>query len=148
MRTPARASISARRPAIVQFGLSATSSSSKGVTTRNAVSLFTGCGPGAMLAFSAVTPPRPKSPRHSRTLSSRTPNASAICELLQPDRVSNTARARSASPRSPDPARADKATRCSSLATIGELPPMPHPSESEAAANRKALELVKQPEST
>src|SRR6202049_4622751 len=86
MRTPSRASISARRRAIVQFGLSATGSSSKGVTTRSAVSLFTGGGPGARLAFNAATPPRPKSLRHSRTVSSRTPNASAICGLLQPHR--------------------------------------------------------------
>ena len=147
MRTPSRASISARRRAIVQFGLSATGSSSKGVTTRSAVSLFTGGGPGAMLAFNASTPPRPKSLRHSRTVSSRTPNASAICGLLQPDRVSSTARARSASPRSRDPARAVKATRCSSLATIGDLPPMHRPPESETAANRQTTALVNQPES-
>jgi hypothetical protein len=44
-----------------------------------------------MLAFNASTPPRPKSLRHSRTVSSRTPNASAICGLLQPDRVSSDA---------------------------------------------------------
>ena len=73
MRTPSRASISARKRAIVQFGRSATGSSSSGVTTRNAVELFTGTGPGAMLAFSASTPPLPKSLRHSRTVSSRTP---------------------------------------------------------------------------
>ena len=53
MRTPSRVSISARRRAIVQFGRSATGSSSKGVTTRNAASLFTGGGPGATLAFNA-----------------------------------------------------------------------------------------------
>jgi hypothetical protein len=115
---------------------------------RNAVSLFTGGGPGAMLALIASTPPRPKSLRHSRTVSSRTPNASAICGLLQPDRVSSTPRARSASPRSRDPARAAKAIRCSSLATIGDLPPMPHLTESEIAANRKTTALVNQPEST
>jgi hypothetical protein len=147
MRTPSRASISARSRAIVQFGLSATGSSSKGATTRNAVSLFTGGGPGATLACKAATSPRPKSLRHSRTVSSRTPNASAICGLLQPDSVSSTARARSASPRSRDPARAVKATRCSSLATIGDLPPMPRPSESEPAANRNATALVNQSES-
>lgn len=46
MQTPSRASISARSRAIVQFGRSATGSSSKGMTTRRAVSLFTGGGPG------------------------------------------------------------------------------------------------------
>jgi hypothetical protein len=73
MRTPSRASISARRRAIVQLGRLATGSCSNGVTTRKAVSLFTGNGPGATLAFNAPVPPRLKSLRHSRTVSSRTP---------------------------------------------------------------------------
>jgi hypothetical protein len=147
MRTPSRASISARRRAIVQFGLSATGSSSRGVTTRNAAELLIGSGPGATVAFSASLPPRPKSLRHCRTVSSRTPNASAMRGLLQPANVSSMARALSASPRSRDPARADKATRCSSLASTGDLPPMPHPSESVPTANRNAYPLVKQSES-
>ncbi len=63
MRTPARASISARSRGIVQLrrsatGSSSTGSSSKGVTTRKAASLFTGAGPGATSAFSAAKPPR------------------------------------------------------------------------------------------
>src|SRR5579864_12674 len=57
MHTPSRASISARRAAIVQLRRSATGSSSKGMATRRAASLFTGGGPGGMLAFSAATPP-------------------------------------------------------------------------------------------
>ena len=56
MRTPSRVSISARRRAIVQFGRLATGSSSNGVTTRKAVSLFTGDGPGATLDFNASMP--------------------------------------------------------------------------------------------
>jgi hypothetical protein len=111
MRTPSRASISARSRAIVQFFLSATGSSGKGVTTRNATVLFTGSGPGAMRAFNASTPPRAKSPRQRRTVSSRTPNASAIRGLVQPDSVNRTARALSASLRSRDAARANKAAR-------------------------------------
>ena len=87
MRTPALARISARRRAIVQFGRSATGASSKGVSTRNAVWLFTGEGHGASVAFNASTPPRLKSLRHSRTVSSRTPNASPIRGLVQPDSV-------------------------------------------------------------
>ena len=98
MRTPSRVSISARSRAIVQFFLSATGSSSNGVTTRNAAVPFTGSGPGAMRAFNASTPPRAKSPRQRRTVSSRTPNASAIRGLVQPDSVNRTARALSASP--------------------------------------------------
>jgi len=111
MRTPSRASISARRRAIVQFVLSATGSSNNGVTTRNAIALFTGSGPGATRAFKASTPPRAKSPRQRRTVSSRTPNASAIRALVQPDSVNRMARALSASPRSRDAARADRAAR-------------------------------------
>ena len=60
----------------------------RGVTTRKAASLFTGGGPGATLAFSAATPPRTKSLRHRRTVSSRTPNASAMRGLVQPASVS------------------------------------------------------------
>ena len=78
MRTPSCASISARMRAIVQFGRLATGSSSNGVTTRKAVSLFTSDGPGATLAFNASMSPRLKSLRHNRTVSSRTLNASAI----------------------------------------------------------------------
>ena len=68
MRTPSRVSISARSRGIVQFRRSATGSSSKGVTTRNAAALFTGAGPGAMLAFNASTPPPAKSLRQRRTV--------------------------------------------------------------------------------
>jgi len=125
--TPARASISALRRAIVQLGRSATGASSRGVTTRNAASVFTGGGPGATVAFNASTPLRLKSLRQRRTVSSRTPKASAIRGLVQPDSVSNSARARSASPRSPDWANLRSASRCSSPALTGDLPAMLHP---------------------
>jgi len=92
MRTPWRASIAARRRGSVQFGRSATGASNKGVATRKAVSLFTGTGPGATLAFSAATSPLAKSLRHRRIVSSRTPNAAAILGLAQPASVSSTAR--------------------------------------------------------
>ena len=147
MRTPSRASISARRRAIVQFGLSATGSSSRGVTTRNATELLTGSGPRAMVALSASLPPRAKSLRHCRTVSSRTPHASAMRALVQPASVNTMARALSASPRSRDLERADKATRRSSLASTGDLPPMPHPPESVPTANRNTYPLVKLSES-
>ena len=84
----------------------------KGAAMRKAASLFTGGGPGAMLAFSAATPPAVKSLRQRGTVSSRTPNASAILGLVQPARVSSTARARSASPRPRELARAKRAARC------------------------------------
>ena len=111
-------------------------------------SLFTGGGPGAMLAFSAATPPAAKLLRHSRTVSSRTPNASAIRGLLQPVNVSNTARARSASPRSREPARAARAARCSLLATTGDFPAMPHTSQIDGGSkSQKTYSLVNQAES-
>ena len=79
-----------------------------------------------MLAFSAATPQEVKSLRQSRTVSSRTPNASAILGLVQPASVKSKARARSASPRSREPARAERAARCSSLAITGDFPAMSH----------------------
>jgi hypothetical protein len=134
--TPARAWISARRRGMVQLGRSATGASSNGMTTRNAASLFTGAGPGATVAFSAATSPRMKSLRHSRTVSSRTPNASAMRGLVQPASVSRTARDRSASPRSREPARAVKAARCSSVAVSGDCPAMSYTCESVQPANQ------------
>ena len=79
-----------------------------------------------MLVFSAATPPAVKSLRHRRTVSSRTPNASAILELVQPASVKSTARARSASPRSRELARARRPARSSSLAVTGDFPAMPY----------------------
>lgn len=110
---------------MVQFGRSATVASSSGVATRNAASLFTGTGPGATRAFSATTPPDANRLRHSRTVSSRTPNAWPIRALVQPDSVSITARARSTSPRSSDPASASRADRSSASARNGDLPTIP-----------------------
>ena len=139
IRTPSRVSISARSRAIVQLVLSATGSSSNGVTTRNATVLFTGSGPGAMRAFNASAPPLAKSPRQRRTVSSRTPNASAMRGLVQPESVNRTARALSASPRSRDVARTDRAACSSPLAVTGDFPLMPHLSESVPEANRTAI---------
>lgn len=147
MITPSRASISARRRGIVQLGRSATGSCSKGVTTRKAASLFTGGGPGATLARSASTPPKLKSLRHRRTVSSRTPNASAISGLVQPASVNRMARARSASPRSRERARAARAVRWSSLAVTGDLPAMLHIRESVSPPNHRTYALVNQAES-
>ena len=135
MRTPSCASISARSRGIVQLCRSATGASSRGVTTRKAVSLFTGAGPGATLAFSASIPPPIKALRHRRTVSSRTPNASAILGLVQPLSVSSTARARSASPRSREPANTMRPARCSSVAERGDFPVMPCTCESVPPAN-------------
>src|SRR5271165_641924 len=139
MRTPARASISARRRGIVQLRRPATGCSSKGVTTRNAVSLFTGAGTGATLAFRASRPPPAKSLRQRRTVSSRTPNASAIRGLVQPASVSSMARALSASPRSREPASVTRAARCSSVTVSGDFPARSCTCESVPPANQSAI---------
>src|SRR2546421_7051028 len=136
MRTPSRAATSARSRGIVQLRRSATGSSSRGITTRKAASLFTGAG--ATLAFSAATPPLMNSLRHRRTVSSRTPNASAIRGLVQPASVSSTARARSAPLRSREPASAVRSARCSSVAHSGDFPVMPDTCESVPTANQGA----------
>src|SRR5215469_17162589 len=100
MVTPSRFAISSARRASVQLRRSATGAERSGSATRSAACAFNGSGPGAMRVLSASTPPFRNSLRHSRTVSSRTPNASAIRPLVQPPSVSRTARARSASARS------------------------------------------------
>jgi hypothetical protein len=147
IRTPSRASISPIRRAIVQLRRLATGASKRGVTTRSAASLFTGAGPGATLAFSASTPPSAKSQRHRRTVSSRTPKASAMRGLVQPKSVSNIARARSASPRSRECANARSAARCSPSAVIGDLPTMPRLRESTQRRNHTPHSLATPAES-
>ena len=135
MRTPSRASISARRR-IVQLRRSATGSSSNGVITRKAASLFTGGGPGAMLVFSAVTPPAVKSLRHRRTASS------AHAKRLRDLRAGPT---RQSARRAPGPPRrgsrelaiANRPARCSSLAVTGDFSAIIHLANAQQAANRK-----------
>ena len=138
MRTPSRASISTRRRGIVQLRGSATAAWSRGAATRKAASLFTGGGPGAILVFSAATPPAAKSQRHWRTVSSRTPNASAMSGLVQPASVKSTARARSAS-RDHANWLAPRDRRVDHRSPQPQTSPPCHapPSKSTAAANRK-----------
>src|SRR5215211_3601750 len=124
IRTPERVSISSARRGSVQFGRSATGADRTSSATASARSALTGVGPGATDVFSASIPPVMKALRQKRTVSSRTPNASAIWPLVQPDRVSRMARARSASPRSRDRLRAISADLCSSSTVTGDLPAM------------------------
>ena len=144
MVTPSRASISPMRRASVQLRRSATGASSNGATTLSAASALTGAGPDAGLVSSASTPPRAKSLRHRRTVSSRTPNASAMRGLVQPDSVSNKARARSASPRSRETASLRNPAFCSSPAATGDLPAMSHPRESTRKRNHSRHPLASQ----
>ena len=124
MRTPARVSISSARRGSVQFERSATGQDRTSSATTNARSALTGAGPGAVDFFRASIPPVMKALRQKRTVSSRTPNASAIWPPVQPERVSTIARARSASPRSRERLRVISADRCSSSAVTGDLPAM------------------------
>src|SRR3982751_2471589 len=124
MRPPARISISSAKRGSVQFGRSATGPDRTSSATARARSAFTGAGPGATAVFSASSPPVMKALRQNRTVSSRTPKAWAIWPLVQPDRVSKIARARSASPRSREWLRATSADRCSASALTGDLPAM------------------------
>lgn len=144
MVTPSRASISPIRRASVQLRRSATGASSNGATTLSAASALTGAGPDAGRVSSASTPPRAKSLRHRRTVSSRTPNASAMRGLVQPDSVSNKARARSASPRSRETASLRNPAFCSSPAATGDLPAMSHPRESTRKRNHSRHPLASQ----
>src|SRR3954471_20958545 len=124
MRTPERVSISSAKRGSVPFGRSATGPDRTSSATASAHSALTGAGPGATDVFSASIPPVMKVLRQKRTVSSRTPNASAIRLLVQPERVSKIARARSASPRSRERLSAIRARLWSSVATIGDLPAM------------------------
>ena len=142
MRTPERFSISFAKRGSVQFGRSATGCDKSSCATASARSAFSGADPGATDAFSASAPPFMKSLRHNRTVSSRTPKASAILELVQPDNVSNSARARSASPRSRDWLRATNPRLCSSLATTGDLPTMIIISNQTRRRNHSTLPLA------
>src|SRR3954467_4846121 len=124
MRTPARVSISSANRGSVQFGRSATGPDRTSSATARARSALTGAGPGATDVFSASMPPVMKALRQNRTVSSRTPKAWAIWPLVQPDRVSKIARARSASPRSRERLSATSADLCSASALTGDLPAM------------------------
>src|SRR5215213_7746119 len=124
MRRPARLSISSARRGSVQFGRSPTGLDKTSSATASARSALTGADPGAIDFFRASIPPAVKALRQNRTVSSRTPKASAIWLLVQPERVSTIARARSASPRSRAWLRATSSCLCSSSAVTEDLPAM------------------------
>src|SRR5712691_40594 len=128
MRSPVRFSISSAKRGKVQFGRSDTPGANSVSITDKAARALTGSGPGAVRARSPTTPSRPKIQRQCRTLSACTQNAEAIRSLVHPSSDSKTARARSASSRSDEPARTRNSARCSALATIHDRPDMfpPH----------------------
>src|SRR5215213_423232 len=105
MRRPARVSISSASRGSVQFGRSATGPDKTSWATSRARSALRGAGPGATDFFSASIPPLMKA-------------------LLQPERVSKIARARSAAPRSREWLRAISPCLFSSSAATADLPAM------------------------
>src|SRR5271166_2720057 len=143
MRTPSRCSISLIRRGRVQFLRSATGADSTSSATRSAACVLTGSGPPAIRRLRPATPLLRKSLRHSRTVSSRTPNAWAIRALLQPARVNRIARARSASARSLEAASACSPVRCSSVAVTGDFPAMTRLPNQFEEANHSAHPLAR-----
>ena len=131
---------------------SATGCSNKGVTTRNAASLFTGAGQGATLAFSASIPPPAKSLRHRRTRvfahaerlgDPRTAfEDDAVIEGRQFDHpfvvVFENAVA-VADPKRREPASVASAARCSLVAVSGDFPAMSCTCDSAPAQNQNPM---------
>jgi hypothetical protein len=118
MRSPVRRSISSCRRGKVQFARSAISGVTTSSITDNAACVLVAARPGAVRAHNPATPLRPKIHRQCRTLSVRTPNAAAIRSPVQPATDNRMARARSASSRSDERAKARNSSRCSALAAI------------------------------
>ena len=145
--TPSLFSTSPARRASVRFVRSATGADRSGATTRRAASALTGEGPAATRALRASTPPRMKSPRHSRTVSSRTPNACEMRLLVHPASVSKMARARSASPRAPLPANASSANLSEPVARNGDLPAISRPPNQMGQQNHSSQALASQDQS-
>src|SRR4051794_15104668 len=129
MRSPVRFAISSAKRGSVQFGRSDTPGANSSSITLKAARAFFGSGPGALRARSPATPARPKIQRQCRTLSACTQNAAAMRSLVHPSSDSKTARARSASSRSEEPASRRNSARWSAVASIHDCPDMlpPHP---------------------
>ena len=140
MRTPSRASISARRLTdrpVASVGHRLLQQGRDHNATPLHSSPELGRAPRSLLA------PQCRRPRsHCATgepVSSCTPNASAIRGLVQPVSVSSTARALSASPRSREPASLASAARCSLVAVSGDFPAMSCTCDSAPAQNQNPM---------
>jgi hypothetical protein len=127
IRSPVRVSISSCSRGSVQLGRSAIGADSTAETTESAARAFTGSGPGALRARRPETPLQPNVQRQWRTLSGLTANASAIRKLDHPASDSKSARARSASSRSDERARACSSSRSSVVASTRGRPAMAPP---------------------
>jgi hypothetical protein len=91
----------------------------------------------------ASTPPFMNWLRQRRTVSSRTPKASARCGFVQPRSVKRMALALSASARSDPTAFDSSAAICSCVARTGDLPAMLHPPNHLAGRNHKRRPLAR-----
>lgn len=103
--------------------------------------------PAATRALKASIPPRIKSLRQSRTVSSRAPKACEMLLLVQPASVSKTARARSASAQSPLPANASSADLSEPVACNGDLPAISDPQYQMPKQNHTRQSLASQNQS-
>ncbi len=122
MLRPVCRSISACSRGSVQLGRFSTGSRNKAAATARACSPLAGERPGASVERRASTPPSQNHCRQWRTESAVTPKASATSTLVQPVNVSSIARARSASPRTSDRAKASKSARCAAVAAKRDRP--------------------------
>jgi hypothetical protein len=139
--TPSRAPISSAKRASVQLTRFATGIAKRGSATRKAARVFTGSGPGRARVSKASAPPFMNSLRHRRTVSSRTPKACAMRELVQPLSVKRMLLARSASARSAPPAFRSSSLTCSGVARNGDLPAILVTPIRPSQANRKKVNV-------
>src|SRR3954468_8727102 len=145
IRRPARCSICAAKRRNVQFVRFATGTDKTSSATASAASALTGDAPGGLCVRRPATPPCMNLMRHRRTVSSRTPKASPIRPLDQPATVSKMARARSASPRSCEPANACNCAWLSAVTATVLRPTISASSNLIAGQNHPSLPLASHP---
>src|SRR4051794_8413237 len=145
IRTSARCSISAAKRRNVQFVRFATGTDKTSSATASAVSALTGDAPGGLCVRRPATPPCMNVIRHRRTVSSRTPKASPIRLLDQPAKLSKIARARSASPRSCEPANCCNCAWLSAVTITVLRPAIGASTNRTAVENYPPLPLASQP---
>src|SRR3954447_26145011 len=124
MVTPLRAASSVCNRGSVQFGRSVTGADRTSRAKASAASLLTGAAPVCGLARNPSTPSAMNHVRQRRTLSGVTPNARAICPLVQPPADNRMARARSASSRRAESANASNSEVSSVVVTTRGRPTM------------------------
>ena len=144
IRIPPRCSISAAKRRNVQFVRFATGTDKTSSATASAASALTGDAPGGLCVRRPATPPCMNVIRHRRTVSSRTPKASPIRPLDQPAKVSKMARARSASPRSCEPANSCNCAWLSAVTTTVLRPTIGASTNRTAVENHPSLPLASQ----